>query len=86
MTTTEARPDSPFTLGDHIKRARLNAHLDQEDVAEACGVSRPLVSRWENSKSVPDVFELQKIVWITGAEWLADVRKLPSAWIDEAAA
>ena len=72
MTRTEI----PFTLGDALARARKRAGLDQEAVAEAVGVSRPLVSRWENSKSVPDVLQFRAIAEVTGADWLLDLRTL----------
>ena len=61
---------TPFTFGDAIIRARKGADLDQAQIADACGVSRQLVSRWENSKSFPDVRQLRAIVELTGAEWL----------------
>lgn len=36
------------TIGDHIKRARLDRDLTQRKVAELIGVSRDTVANWES--------------------------------------
>lgn len=42
-------------LGNKLQRARANANLTQEQVAEALGVSRQTISNWENEKTYPDI-------------------------------
>ncbi len=46
-------------LGERILRLRGEKKMSQEELAEALGVSRQSVSKWENSASVP---ELDKLV------------------------
>ena len=62
-----------YTLGEHIRKARRDAGLDQADIADACRVSRPLVSKWERDISVPDVFQFRRLILATGANWLLDI-------------
>ena len=50
-------------LGTHIYQLRRARGLSQDDVAEALGVSRQSVSKWENNASVP---ELEKLLALSG--------------------
>lgn len=49
-------------LGTRILRLRAEKGLSQEELAEALGVSRQSVSKWENGASVP---ELDKLVQLS---------------------
>lgn len=62
-----------FGIGDRIRKARQNVGLDQKDIAEAAGVSRPLVSRWERDLAVPDLKQAVAIAELTGTSlvWIA---------------
>lgn len=51
-------PDPRRILGLRIATYRKYRRLDQADLADACSVSRPLVSKWENGHAVPDALEL----------------------------
>jgi len=42
----------PVTLGDHLRRRRIELGLYQKDVAARCGVTTPTVWNWENRGSV----------------------------------
>ena len=42
-------------IGMKMKKARINAGLTQEQVAESLGVSRQTISNWENDKTYPDI-------------------------------
>ena len=42
-----------MTLGEQIRAAREAKNLSQEELAEALGVSRQAVSKWENNTAVP---------------------------------
>lgn len=44
-----------ITIGDTLKRLRLQKGLTQEQLAEVFGVSAQAVSRWENNTSCPDI-------------------------------
>lgn len=72
-TTTTPGP----CRADCYRRARLDAGLDQEDLAQKVSVSRPLISKWERGKSEPTVSQLVALAEATDAEWLLDVGSLP---------
>lgn len=48
-------------LGNRISRLRAAHNLSQGDLAEALGVSRQSVSKWETGASVPDLDKLIKL-------------------------
>ena len=48
-------------VGETIYRLRTEAGLSQSDLAEALGVSRQSVSKWETGASVPDLDKLVKL-------------------------
>ena len=48
-------------LSKQIKNARIGKKLSQEQLAEACGVSRQTVYRWEKGMRVPRTAEVKKI-------------------------
>lgn len=73
MSMTADAVEPIWTLGNRIWRARLHAGLEQAEVAEALGVSRALVSRWEKDLSDPRVGQLHQIAELTGVSftWLS---------------
>lgn len=48
-------------IGKIIKENRIARGLTQEELAKAFYVSRPLISKWENGKSYPDLEQLLKL-------------------------
>lgn len=44
-----------------IKENRIARNMTQEDLAKEFFVSRPLISKWENGKSYPDLEQLLKL-------------------------
>lgn len=44
-----AYPTALFTIGDHIKKKRLDMNLFQKDVAKLLGVKEESIYNWENS-------------------------------------
>lgn len=42
-------------IGDNIKFYRKKNQLTQDDIAEACNVTRQAVSKWENGNGFPEV-------------------------------
>ena len=50
-----------MNLGSTITRLRTQRGLSQGDLAEALGVSRQSVSKWETNASVPDLDKLVKL-------------------------
>ena len=45
-------------IGNNIKFYRKKNQLTQDDIAEACNVTRQAVSKWENGESLPTVDNL----------------------------
>ncbi len=50
-----------MSMGDNIKRLRLNHSMSQEELAEIAGVSDKAVSSWENGTKIPRMGAIQKI-------------------------
>lgn len=65
------------TLGEVIRRKRLDCHMTQEFVADALGVSRQAVSKWESGASDPSTTNLTALAdlfEITPEEILKEIR------------
>ena len=50
-----------MTLGQKIKDLRKKANITQEELAEKIGVSRQIVTKWENDSGLPDIENLKNI-------------------------
>lgn len=44
-----------MTIADRIQSLRKSKGMSQEELADAAGVSRQAVSKWESEQSVPDI-------------------------------
>ena len=53
-------------LGGTIYRLRTEHNLSQGDLAEALGVSRQSVSKWETGQSVPDLDKIIRLADLFG--------------------
>lgn len=65
------------SLGEVLKQHREECHMTQEFVAEAIGVSRQAVSKWENGTSDPstsNLIALAKLFKISAEELLHEVQ------------
>ena len=49
-------------IGDNIKFYRKKNQLTQDDIAEACNVTRQAVSKWENGESLRQSVCLEQVV------------------------
>lgn len=69
-----------WTLGDRMAKARRHAGLEQSDLADALGVSRPLVSKWEHDLREPTAKQVLRWAEVTAvpAAWLLGIS--PSRW------
>lgn len=45
-------------IGEVIKKKRLALEMTQKELGQTLFVSRPLISKWENGKSYPDLDQL----------------------------
>jgi transcriptional regulator with XRE-family HTH domain len=59
-------PARPRTFGSLLKIARINANLDQAEVAKRIGVNRVLVSKWENDVHRPAPENLNRLTELYG--------------------
>lgn len=72
-------------LGEKLRRARADAGLTQEAVAEKIGVSRQTVSNWENERSYPgiaDAVRLSELYGVSLDAMLRDDAALLEYWQD----
>jgi transcriptional regulator with XRE-family HTH domain len=56
----------PQTIGDHIKKRRLELGLEQDQVADKIGVTWNSVSNWERGIYRPSKRVLQSIIAFLG--------------------
>ncbi len=71
-------------IGLKIKKARIDANLTQEQVAEALGVSRQTLSNWENQKTYPDIVSVVKMsdIYHVSLDHLLKEEKNMSTYLD----
>lgn len=65
------------TLGDVLKKHRIECKMTQEFVAEALGVSRQAVSKWESGKSDPsttNLLALAKLFGVNAEDLLKEIQ------------
>ncbi len=62
-----------MSIGERISSLRKEQNISQGQLADALGVSRQAVSKWENDQSSPDTLKLIRLADIldTGVEYLA---------------
>ena len=58
-------PTNPVTVGEHIRKKRLDDNLIQSDIARIVGVSEATIWNWENSTQ-PDVKHVPSIIKYLG--------------------
>lgn len=58
--------DTAATFAEKLKRARKNAGLTQEQLAEKLLVSRQAITKWESEKGLPDIENLKLLSQVLG--------------------
>ena len=53
-------------VGDRIKILRINQKRTMQEVADSCGLSKSMISKIENNKTIPSVATLVKIAQTLG--------------------
>lgn len=69
--------EKSVTLGDVLKRHRMECQMTQEFVSEALGISRQAVSKWESGKSDPsttNLLALAKLFGVNAEDLLKEVQ------------
>lgn len=61
IVNNELRGGFIMTFGEKLKKARKEAGLTQEQLAERLNVSRSAVAKWETDKGMPDIDNLKII-------------------------
>ena len=72
----EAKQATKISLGEAIKSHRIRCQMTQEFVADALGVSRQSVSKWETGASDPgtsNLIALAKLFKISPEELLSEI-------------
>jgi transcriptional regulator with XRE-family HTH domain len=59
-------PKDPKTLGEHLRRRRLDLGLRQRDLAERWGLRSETVAGWERGLSRPSIRQWPKIIELLG--------------------
>ena len=54
------------SIGDHLRKKRLEEHLTQADVAQLLGVNKISIENWENNHNAPKIYALPKIIEFLG--------------------
>ncbi len=54
-------PVNPKTIGEHIRKKRMDCRLMQSDVANIIGVSEESIWNWENGVTMPRKKNLKRI-------------------------
>lgn len=55
-----------MSLGNSLAKARKNAGMTQESVAEKLGVSRQTISKWELDETLPDIRQSKRLATLYG--------------------
>ncbi len=61
-----AYPERLKTLGDHLRKRRLDLKLFQKEVAKRLGTSTTSIYNWEDNRASPSLYRLPKIVEFLG--------------------
>lgn len=62
----DAYPKKLKTLGDHLRKKRLDLKLLQKEVAQKIGVEESTIWNWENNYSSPSLYFVPKIIKFLG--------------------
>ena len=61
-----AYPKTLKTLGDHLRKKRLDLKLCQKEVAQKLGINKTTVYNWENNRTSPSMNHIPKIIEFLG--------------------
>jgi len=72
-------PKELLTIGDHLRKKRLDLELLQAEVADGIGVATDTIANWELNNSQPNIREIPKAIDFLGY----DPRPEPQTWGEE---
>ena len=67
----------PETLGEHVRKRRLELDLTQRQVAGRLGVSTWTVMNWEKDHAVPPIESMPSIIWFLGYDPFPEPKTIP---------
>ena len=70
-----AYPSELKTLGDHLRKHRLNLGLYQKDVARILAVNTATIYNWENNYSQPAIKSIPRIIKFLGCDPLPKIHE-----------
>ncbi|MEN5197014.1 helix-turn-helix domain-containing protein [Sphingobacterium faecium] len=59
-------PERPLSIGDHIRKKRMDLKLLQKDVAKICDVTEGCITNWEKNRSSPQIQFFPCIIMFLG--------------------
>lgn len=62
----DAYPETLETIGDHIRKKRLDLKFFQKDVAKVLGVNTDTITNWEKNRGGPALRLIPKIIEFLG--------------------
>ena len=63
---SSAYPDSLQTIGDHIRKRRLDLELFQKHVAQRIDVATQTITNWEKNITEPEIRHFPKVIEFLG--------------------
>ncbi len=69
---SESYPKTLKTLGDHLRKRRLDLKLFQKDVANIIGVDTNSITNWEKNRNRPRLYLLPKVFEFLGYNLFAE--------------
>ena len=73
---SQAYPQQLVTIGDHLRKRRLDLELFQKQVAEQLGVDETTVHNWEVGATQPGIHCIPKIIQFLGYNPLPSAKTL----------
>jgi transcriptional regulator with XRE-family HTH domain len=75
--SSDKYPKEINTLGDHLRKRRLDLGLPQREVADKIGVDETTVNNWERQRTEPEIRFIAPIIEFLGYDPLPQPKSLP---------
>jgi transcriptional regulator with XRE-family HTH domain len=70
-------PNEIKTLGDHLRKRRLDLGLLQKEVAEKIGVDKTTINNWERQRREPEIRFIARIIEFLGYDPIPEPESFP---------
>jgi len=75
--TTQACPETPKTIGEHIRKRRVGLHLLQKSLAIRLGVNMETLKNWERGVEQPMIRHLPAVIAFLGFDPQPEPNDIP---------